>query len=100
YTNEMLIEQNPDLVQRFVAATVKALNWTADNKKDAVAEVIKVSPDRDLDLETRKLEIIYGLYDSPDYADAFGVMSADKWASTIDFYIETGEFETRPDVDG
>ena len=100
YTNEMLIEQNPDLVQRFVAATVKALNWTADNKKDAVAEVIKVSPDRDLDLETRKLEIIYGLYDSPDYADAFGVMSADKWESTIDFYIETGEFETRPDVDG
>jgi NitT/TauT family transport system substrate-binding protein len=97
YTNDMLIEQNPELVQRFVAATVKALEWTADNKRDAVAEVIKVSPDRDLDLETRKLEIIYGIYNSPDYADAFGVMTADKWASTIDFYIETGEFDSRPD---
>lgn len=100
YTSDMMIEQNPDLVQRFVAATVKALDWTADNKRDAVAEVIKVAPDRDLDLETRKLEIIYQIYDSPDYADGFGMMSEEKWQSTIDFYAETGEFDTKPDVNG
>lgn len=97
YTNEMLIKQNPDLVRRFVAATVKALDWTADHKREAVAEVIKVSPDRNLDLETRKLEIIYGIYNSKDFADRFGVMTREKWASTIDFYLEAGEFKSRPD---
>ena len=100
YTNEMLIEQNPDLVQRFVTATVEALVWTADNMRDAVAKVIVESPDRDLDLETRKLEIIYDIYDGPDFAEAFGIMTAEKWQETIDFYFEAGEIETRPDVDG
>lgn len=100
YTNEMLIKENPDLVQRFLDATVEALDWTADHKREAMAEVIKVSPDRDLDLETRKIEIIYGYYDSEDYADRFGLMTTEKWASTIDFYLEAGEFDTRPDENG
>ncbi len=98
YTSEMMIEKNPDLVQRFVQATVESLVWTRDHKRDAVAEVIKAAPDRDLDLETRKLEVIFKLYQSPDFANTFGVMTADKWASTIDFYEQSGDLPKRPDA--
>ncbi len=96
YTSEKLIEENPGLVQRFVKATVNSLLWTKDRKRDAVAEVIKVSPDRDLDLETRKLEIIYGLYGADDYAQTFGLMTEAKWNATIDFFASAGELKTRP----
>ena len=70
--------------------------WTAANKQAAVAEVVKVSPDRDLKLETRKLEIIYGLYNSPDYAERFGLMNDAKWQSSIDILAGSGDLSKKP----
>jgi len=96
YTSEQLLKSNPDLVKRFVRATLKSLAWTAANKEAAVAEVIKVSPDRDLKLETKKLEVIYGLYNSPDYAERFGTMTDAKWQSSIDILASSGDLTKKP----
>jgi NitT/TauT family transport system substrate-binding protein len=97
FTSEQLLKSNPDLVKRFLRATLKSLAWTADHKKEAMAEIIKVSPDRDLDLETRKLEIIYGLYNTPDYEKAFGMMNDAKWQSSIDILAaEGGDLAKKP----
>jgi NitT/TauT family transport system substrate-binding protein len=96
YTSEALLKSNPDLVKRFVRATMKSLMWTATNKEAAMAEVVKVSPDRDLKLETRKLEIIYGLYNTPDFAQRFGLMTDAKWQSSIDILAESGDLTKKP----
>ena len=88
YTSEQLLKSNPDLVKRFVRATLKSLIWTRDHMQEAVGEVVKVSPDRELKLETRKLGIIYGLYKSPDYAESFGLMDDAKWQASIDVFGE------------
>jgi NitT/TauT family transport system substrate-binding protein len=96
YTSEQLLKSNPDLVKRFVRATLKSLNWTAGNKEAAVSEVIKVSPDRDLKLETKKLENIYDLYNSPDYAERFGKMNDAKWQSSIDILASSGDLPKKP----
>ena len=97
YTSEQLLKSNPDLVKRFVRATMKSLIWTASNKEAAVAEVVKVSPDRDLKLETKKLEIIYGLYNTPDYAQRFGLMNDAKWQSSIDILAaESSDLAKKP----
>jgi NitT/TauT family transport system substrate-binding protein len=96
YTSEDLLKKNPDLVKRFVRATLKSLIWTRDNMEKAVAEVVKVSPDRDLKLETKKLEIIYGLYNSPDYAERFGMMNDAKWQSSIDILADSGDLPKKP----
>jgi NitT/TauT family transport system substrate-binding protein len=61
-----------------------------------VAEIVKVSPDRDLKLETQKLGIIYGLYNTPDYAERFGVMNDGKWQSSIDILAESGDLPKKP----
>ncbi len=98
YTSEQLLKSNPDLVKRFVRATLKSLAWTANNKEAAVAEVVKVSPDRDLKLETKKLEIIYGLYNTPDYAQRFGLMNDAKWQSSIDILADSGDLTKKPDA--
>lgn len=88
YTSEQLIKSNPDLVKRFLRATLKSLIWTRDNMEAAVAEVIKVSPDRDLKLETRKLGIIYDIYRSPEYRQRFGWMTDAKWKDSIEVFSE------------
>lgn len=88
YTNEDLLKSNPDLVKRFLKATLQGFLWTHDHVEEAVAEVVKVAPDRDLKLETKKEKIIFGLYDSPDYAERFGKMNDDRWAASIDVLAE------------
>jgi NitT/TauT family transport system substrate-binding protein len=61
-----------------------------------MAEIVKVSPDRELKLETKKLEIIYGLYNSPDYAERFGLMNDTKWQSSIDILASSGDLTKKP----
>lgn len=96
YTNDQLLKSNPDLVKRFVRATLKSLIWTRDNMEKAMAEVVKVSPDRDLKLEARKLAIIYDLYTSPDFSERFGMMNDAKWQSSIDILADSGDLPKKP----
>ncbi|WP_375460117.1 ABC transporter substrate-binding protein [uncultured Enterovirga sp.] len=96
YTGDALLKSNPDLVRRFVRATMKSYLWTRDNMEKAVAEIVKVSPDRDLKLETQKLGIIYSLYDTPDYATRFGMMNDAKWQSSIDILHASGDLPKKP----
>ena len=96
YTNEALLKSNPDLVKRFVRATIKSLIWTHDNIEQAMQEIVAVSPDRDLKLESRKLRMIYELYNSPDYAERFGLMNDAKWQSSIDILATGGDLPKKP----
>ncbi|MCX7142113.1 MAG: ABC transporter substrate-binding protein [Proteobacteria bacterium] len=96
YTSEALLKSNPDLVKRFVRATMKSMIWTHDNTEAAMKEVVAVSPDRDLKLEARKLRMIYDLYKSPDYAQRFGLMNDEKWQSSINILAESGDLPKKP----
>jgi NitT/TauT family transport system substrate-binding protein len=96
YTSDQLLKSNPDLVRRFVRATLNSLIWTRDNIEKAMESVIAVSPDRELKLESRKLAIIYDLYNSPDYAQRFGLMNDAKWQSSIDILADNGDLQRKP----
>jgi NitT/TauT family transport system substrate-binding protein len=96
YTNEALLKSNPDLAKRFVRATLKSLIWAHDNVETAMKEVVAVSPDRDLKLESRKLRLIYDLYRSPDYEQRFGLMNDAKWQSSINILAESGDLPKKP----
>ena len=67
-----------------------------DNIEKAIETVIAVSPDRDLKLESRKLAVIYDLYNSPDYTQRFGLMNDAKWQSSIDILAENGDLPRKP----
>jgi NitT/TauT family transport system substrate-binding protein len=96
YTNEALLKSNPDLAKRFVRATLKSLIWTHDNVETAMKEIVTVSPDRELKLESRKLRLIYDLYKSPDYEQRFGLMNDAKWQSSINILAESGDLPKKP----
>lgn len=96
YTNDALLKSNPDLVKRFVRATMKSLIWAHDNVETAMQEIVKVSPDRDLKLESRKLRMIYDLYNVPDYSERFGKMTDAKWQSSIDILAASGDLPKKP----
>jgi NitT/TauT family transport system substrate-binding protein len=72
------------------------LIWTHDNIEQAMKEIVAVSPDRDLKLESRKLRMIYDLYNTPDYAERFGLMTDAKWQSSIDILASGGDLPKKP----
>ncbi len=94
YTNEDLLKSHPDVVKAFIRGTLKGYIWTKSHMDEAMNYVIKVAPDRHHDLEVKKLKIIYGLYNSPDYAKGFGMMNDAKWASSIN--VLGGELAKKP----
>lgn len=96
YTNENLVENDPELVERFLRGTLRGLIWTRDNMDAAMDYIIAASPDRDHGLEVEKLELIYDFYNSDEYAEYFGRMSDEKWQSSIDILAESGDLETIP----
>lgn len=44
-TNENLIKEKPDLVKRFVAATIKSWNYAISHPEEAVDALIEVYPE-------------------------------------------------------
>ena len=61
-------------------------------------EIVAVSPDRDLQLESRKLRMIFDLYKTPDYATRFGMMTDAKWQSSINILADSGDLPKKPDT--
>lgn len=96
YTSEAVLKNDPDLVERFLRATLKGYEWTLDNQKEAVSYVIEVSPDRNLDLESRKLGVIYDTYVTPEFSERFGLMTDAKWEESIDIFGD--DLPTKPAV--
>lgn len=97
YTNKQLAEENPELVTKFLRATMRGLIWTKDNMDQAMDYIIEVSPDRNHGLEVRKLEMIYDFYNTPQYEDYFGKMTDAKWKSSIETLASTGSLDRVPE---
>lgn len=98
YTSEALLKNNPDLVKRFVRATMKSFIATHDDVQASVKHVIAVAPDRDLALETLKLKKIFELYNVADYRERFGLMTDEKWQSSIDLLADGGDLPKKPNL--
>jgi NitT/TauT family transport system substrate-binding protein len=96
YTSDALLKGKPDLVKRFLRATIKGYIYAHDHAEAAVKEAIVHSPDRELPLETQKLLIIYGLYNAPDYGERFGWMTDAKWQSSIALLAAGGDLARSP----
>lgn len=83
--NNNLIESNPDLVQRFVSATLKSIEATKANPAAAVAAAIKAKPEADAALLADQLEVSITLMPSPLEPDLpLGQMSAKDWERTLE----------------
>jgi NitT/TauT family transport system substrate-binding protein len=96
YTSEALLKSNPELVKRFLRATIRGFIFAHGNAEAAVKEVIAHAPDRELSLETKKLLIIFMLYNVADYAERFGQMTDTKWKSSVELLAKGGDLARSP----
>jgi NitT/TauT family transport system substrate-binding protein len=96
-TNTALIEENPDLVRRFVAATVEAYQMAQANPEAAVDAFMKYVPDATREVVAKQLIETFKLLHTPNTAGKpIGCYAEADWATTIDYLVEYAELENAP----
>lgn len=99
-THQDMIDNNPDLVRRFVAAVVKGYQYTLEHPEEAL-EAIKLrstelagQPEEVL-LEQVKLTMSL-IHSQATEGKPIGWMAEEDWDRTLDLLFSTGGIETRP----
>jgi NitT/TauT family transport system substrate-binding protein len=95
HVNRETLEKNPQLVQRFVRATQKAIAAAEKNPEESVAAVLKVKPDLDRELALKQLKAGLALQRAADGASQpIGWMSPADWANTLKLMKDYQELQT------
>ena len=100
FTNQELADKDPELVQHFVNAYMKAFEYVLDNPEDAAEIIADSSPELATKTETfeRQLEADIESTFTSDYTEknGLGAMSDKEWKSTVDTLVEQGVIEGDP----
>jgi NitT/TauT family transport system substrate-binding protein len=93
FTRQDMIEQHPDLVERFLRATTQGIQTAVDKPAEAAALAVQSNPERDLKAETEAMNRSIPLLNP--VGSAPGMMSADVWTNTEQIFTQQGLL-TRP----
>jgi NitT/TauT family transport system substrate-binding protein len=95
FTQTDTIEDNPDLVRRFVAATVRSFEAALADPDASIAAGLKVKPDLDPDLSLEQLKVGFGLMQSKASEGLpLGHFAAQDWADTLALMKQYQELDT------
>ena len=95
-----MVTENPDLIQRFVYATVKSMKATLDDPDAAIAALADWFPaefesEEDLAKARKQLDVTSAIFVSGNNTDGIlGYNVAVDWESTLDLLKEFAELET------
>lgn len=93
-TQSKLIESNPDLVRRFVRATVKSWEASKKDPEAAVEATLKVKPDLDRASQLGQLKVDIALLDSANSRGRVGWGAQADWDQTLDLLKRYRELKT------
>jgi NitT/TauT family transport system substrate-binding protein len=97
FTSEAMIHDNPDLVKRFVAATLAGWNYAIDHQDEAVKFTLMQSDQLKEGHEMAMMKASVGSL-RPDN-QPIGSMEKNKWQEMQDLLLASGFMKTRLDVD-
>ncbi|GAB2532237.1 ABC transporter substrate-binding protein [Gracilibacillus alcaliphilus] len=96
-TSEKMIEENPETVEKFLAAVSRGYQFAIDNPADAANILIESVPDLDAELVKASQEWLSPRYQ--DEASRWGEQSAAVWQNYADFMYENDLLERELEAD-
>lgn len=85
-TNEDMIENDPETVQKFMNAVKKGYEYAIDNPEESAEILSKVIPDYDIEFLTESQKFLSSKY--AEGADTWGVMKDEVWDNYTSFMYE------------
>lgn len=89
--NESTLEQKPDMVRKFLAATEKGYRYAIENPDESAKILQKYAPDYSLEMLTMSQEYLAGKY--VEDTERWGEMKDEVWDNYTDFMAEYGVIE-------
>ena len=96
YATDDYIAANPELVTRFLRATLRGWSYAVENPDDMGPMVLKYDPDADAEVETEKMRASLPLIRTGE--DYIGWMKAEMWAGMAEVLREQGVLTVPLDV--
>lgn len=96
-TQESLIDSNPDLVARFVRASVRSWEAAQEDPEAAVDAALKAKSDLNRQSTLDQMIVDFELLSSPNSNERIGWGAEADWAQTIDLLKKYRELETDSD---
>lgn len=85
-SNEKMMEENPEIVEKFVRAAVKGYEFAIEHPEEAANILIEAEPDLDEDLVKKSQTWLADKYQ--DDASQFGVQSEERWEVFHEFMVD------------
>jgi len=94
--NASYLQKNPDIVRRFVRATVRGWAAAMENPRAAAESYVKRFPENDVDMITSMTEGFTSLMRTPNTEEKpLGWMSAEDWQDTLDILVAANMLPSR-----
>ncbi|MAO52536.1 MAG: hypothetical protein CML16_16845 [Pusillimonas sp.] len=91
FTSEEMIEKNPDLVQRFTNAYLKAFEYVINNPDEAVDIIIKANPEYAEKRDMLKAQLdadITTFFDDETLEKGIGIITPEHWKATAEILVD------------
>lgn len=96
FTKAQLVSDNPDLVQRFIRATLRGYQYAIEHPKEAAAFTIKYDANLDVAFQQATIEAQIPLIDTGDAP--LGWMDEDIWTNTQAILLDQGYITSTVDL--
>jgi NitT/TauT family transport system substrate-binding protein len=88
--NEQFLEENPETVRAFVAASIRGLEYTIQHRQEA-AQIVAKAAQAEPGYFAGELELLDPLFKDEDVQEhGFGWMSKERWTATQNLMLEYG----------
>lgn len=98
-THEALIKENPDLIRRFLAATMKSWEYAINHPEEATRSFVEAYPELDYKEQLLQFKAAVNLLQSEDTKlHGLGHQSEERWEKTQDLIFDTGLLEKKTNI--
>lgn len=94
--NNQFMEENPDVLRRFLKATFRGFEYTYNNMSESIDIYLEVSG---LDQSPEEVEDVLVGYKELFATDSFGRQDKETWVSTLDILEDYGSMKNRKPVE-
>ncbi len=98
FTTEKMIQQNPELVQRYLRSVIKGYEWAMDNKEEATKTIVQFNKKLNYETQLKMMKIIEPIL-KRDETKRICWMNKDKWLETEKVYLDAGILKKPIDID-
>jgi ABC-type nitrate/sulfonate/bicarbonate transport system substrate-binding protein len=98
-TRQALLESDPELLARFLKATLHAVEWTRDHREQATDIIMQWAPQEDRAHQRAMLDVELDMAETAGEGRGVGWTSRDRWQAFHDSLLRYGGLKNPADID-